>query len=106
MVSGLVTSPYDHDRICSGDARLIRTALKSLTSSITPPEGTFGSLASQRGQSHGSVPGIIAETQRTQRILLLTNFSVSSASLWCSHALAWTNVPTLPTQLLTELWLG
>src|SRR5579884_42289 len=33
MVSGLVTSPYDHPRICSGDARLIRIALKSFTSS-------------------------------------------------------------------------
>jgi hypothetical protein len=30
IVSGLVTSPYDHDRICSGDAKLILIALKSL----------------------------------------------------------------------------
>jgi len=30
IVSGLVTSPYDHDRIFSGYARLILMALKSL----------------------------------------------------------------------------
>src|SRR5258706_5493688 len=30
MVSGFVTSPYDHERIFSGDAREIRIALKSL----------------------------------------------------------------------------
>ena len=30
IVSGLVTSPCDHDRIFSGDARLIRMASKSL----------------------------------------------------------------------------
>src|SRR5712671_1897963 len=32
MVSGLVTSPCDHDRIFSGEARLIRIASKSLVS--------------------------------------------------------------------------
>src|SRR5215211_5905060 len=36
MVSGLVTSPYDQDRIASGDARLIRIASKLLTSSTRP----------------------------------------------------------------------
>src|SRR3954468_11393532 len=34
MVSGLVTSPFDQSRICSGDASEIRMALKLLTSSI------------------------------------------------------------------------
>src|SRR6185312_12145576 len=34
IVSGFVTSPYDHERICSGLARAILTWLKSLTSSI------------------------------------------------------------------------
>jgi len=29
MVSGLVTSPYDHDRIVSGDANWIRMAVNS-----------------------------------------------------------------------------
>ena len=28
----MVTSPYDHERICSGEARLIRSALKSFAS--------------------------------------------------------------------------
>jgi hypothetical protein len=32
IVSGLVTSPCDHDWIFSGDARLIRMASKSLVS--------------------------------------------------------------------------
>src|SRR3989304_7636626 len=32
MVSGLVTSPYDQERTCSGEARDMRRALKSLTS--------------------------------------------------------------------------
>src|SRR5215210_7394684 len=36
MVSGLVTSPYDQDRIASGDARLIRIASKLFTSSTRP----------------------------------------------------------------------
>src|SRR5215208_8158028 len=36
MVSGLVTSPYDQDRIASGDARLMRIASKLLTSSTRP----------------------------------------------------------------------
>src|SRR6266849_3035918 len=44
MVSGLVTSPYDQERICSGEAMLIRIALKSLTSNI----GLF--LALEPGQ--------------------------------------------------------
>src|SRR5919205_948429 len=34
MVSGFVTSPYDHERICSGEASEIRTDVKSLTSSM------------------------------------------------------------------------
>jgi hypothetical protein len=43
MVSGLVTSPLDQDRIWSGDAKVIRTALKLLTSSISfPSETGFG----------------------------------------------------------------
>src|SRR3990172_180596 len=33
MVSGFVASPYDHDRICSGEASEMRTAVKLLTSS-------------------------------------------------------------------------
>src|SRR3990172_8012304 len=33
MVSGFMTSPYDHDRTCSGEASDMRMALKSLTSS-------------------------------------------------------------------------
>src|SRR5215212_11997868 len=36
IVSGLVTSPYDQDRIASGDARLMRIASKLLTSSTRP----------------------------------------------------------------------
>src|SRR3970282_1117758 len=32
MVSGLVSSPYDQERTCSGEARDMRRALKSLTS--------------------------------------------------------------------------
>jgi hypothetical protein len=32
IVYGLVTSPWDHERIFSGDARLIRIASKSLVS--------------------------------------------------------------------------
>jgi hypothetical protein len=32
IVSGLVTSPCDHDMILSGDARLMRIASKSLVS--------------------------------------------------------------------------
>src|SRR4051812_10697209 len=40
MVSGLVTSPCDHSLIFSGEARLIRIALKLFTSSILyPPVG-------------------------------------------------------------------
>src|SRR5687767_13878610 len=35
MVSGLVTSPFDQSRICSGDASEMRMALKLLTSSIS-----------------------------------------------------------------------
>src|SRR6476661_8243374 len=34
MVSGLVTSPCDHERILSGDARLIRMASKSLVNEL------------------------------------------------------------------------
>src|SRR3989304_558939 len=33
MVSGFMTSPYDQDRTCSGEASDMRMALKSLTSS-------------------------------------------------------------------------
>src|SRR5215213_585148 len=36
MVSGLVTSPYDQDRIASGDAKLMRIASKLLTSRTRP----------------------------------------------------------------------
>src|SRR6478609_1964488 len=36
MVSGLVTSPYDHPRIDSADARLMRIASKLFTSSTRP----------------------------------------------------------------------
>ncbi len=32
MVSGLVTCPYDQERICSGEANDMRMALKSFTS--------------------------------------------------------------------------
>src|SRR5215211_2559092 len=36
MVSGLVTSPYDQERIASGEAKLMRIASKLLTSSTRP----------------------------------------------------------------------
>src|SRR5690606_2096109 len=40
MVSGLVTSPYDQERICSGEARLIRNLRNSLVSTRCPPNNT------------------------------------------------------------------
>ena len=54
MVSGLVTSPYDHDRICSGEARLILTALNSLISSKSILRG-FGAILGRKFQIYRSI---------------------------------------------------
>src|SRR3972149_12140163 len=46
MVSGLCTSPWDHERIFSGEARLIRTASKSVGSEpLSPKLGLMCSVA-------------------------------------------------------------
>src|SRR5829696_893765 len=55
MVSGLVTSPYDQDRIASGDARLMRIASKLLTSSTRPRSPRSARPNPSRGPR---VPGI------------------------------------------------
>src|SRR5437868_7141622 len=56
MVSGFVTSPYDHPRICSGDARLIRIALKSFTSNNVPSEWSLGSAGRPPPVNRSSCP--------------------------------------------------
>src|SRR5262245_2472334 len=82
MVSGLVTSPFDQSRICSGLASEMRMALKLLTSSMSllraargaapgarEPAGT-GSGVGGRSGPPGSVlePGQVDAAQVGQRI--------------------------------------
>jgi hypothetical protein len=38
IVSGLVTSPYDQERICSGDAKLMRNERNSVVSNTDLPK--------------------------------------------------------------------
>src|SRR6476659_4448418 len=72
MVSGLVTSPLDQSRICSGDASEIRMALKLLTSSIVllchdraSRDRSGGRESSPPvGKPNGSAPGHPARGER------------------------------------------
>jgi hypothetical protein len=62
MVSGFVTSPFDHSRIWSGLAREMRIALKLLTSSIgllrvAWPGDAIGIWREQ--QRRGSAPQVV-----------------------------------------------